>query len=324
MDPHLDPQLDDFYIHEHTGEYSLNTLRRFLTEQALAARAFRRFSILPYLVLCKLSYDSPDIRNENMQQYRSFNFEFFIHNELKRFAVTTPTLPNTLILVFRGTVLSDAEDRASDGPLLMGERRMGPFSADPRVGRELAAATQLGRMFLAEKAEQGHTGRVVLTGHSLGGRIAYEITKAHPEYDVVTFNMGSHANRVIREEIAPQQQRPGVGLHIKAHDDRLSGNVGDDGSDRNVVVQVRLPPSSSKLTPYHGVKLLLSYSYQIDDAVRRRLGDQVRIQQGGKRKRLMQAKTRRSIAKARKARKSRKVSSISKRKKSRTSVRAQK
>lgn len=317
----MNPQFLDFVDVVNTPTFStLDPLRLFLnrSRQEAVALQMENFSVEPYLYLCKLAYDTPSDRLRN--QYFQNRFHIFHDryqnpdNFEKRFAVTCSRLPKTLIIVFKGTDSSDFADLRSDMRLTHAQLPATEYNA--RVFSENSHVNVLAQDFL-----QGTpNGQVILTGHSLGGAIACDISKAHPTFDVVTFNMGSYGNRMIREEHA--RPRTGVGLHIRAHGDIISSNAGDDGSHRNVLVTVRLPdtPGVNPLS-YHGVEFLLNNVGQINAAILRRLG----YQQGGRRRRQIKGKLRkpttsrktRKTRKSRKARKSRKSSSKSKRKTSR-------
>ncbi len=288
---------------QYTPRYSLDPLRTLLSDAQQATTTMQQFSVEPYLYLSMLAYAKP---NERLQMFRN-RFQFFSDdNEEKRFAVSPAECPGfaseTMIIVFRGTVLSDIADLRSDRSLLFGQQKYS-LADDPRFQNEVNEVDVLAEHFLSIQPE----GRIILTGHSLGGTIAYEIAKAFPDFDVITFNMGSFANRVVQHNMI-MQQRSGVGLHIRAHNDKLSSNPGDDGSFRNILVTVRLPDSPGlNLFPYHGVEFMYQNIGQIDEAILRRLG----YQEGGRRRRRKaRTKLRKSATSKRphKARKPRKPS----------------
>ena len=296
----------DYLAQRPQQSFDLSPIRTLLDNNYAATQAMRNFTVSPYLYLCWLAYALPHIRLQFLTRRWPFRI-FRDDNHEKRFAVTCPgILSNTLIICFRGTVPSDFEDMITDKALL--SSNPDDFGRTARVNRELNQVAELYQDFLQEHPTGG---RIILTGHSLGGTVAFYVSQAFPSFDAVTFNMGSARFRLIRQrQDVARQQRRGVGLHIRAHSDPLSSNPGDDGNDRNILVKVRLPGVQRESSlQYHGTDYLMQHEDYIDAAILRRLGGYLN---GGRRKCRITTKARKSIKsrKTRKALKSRKSRNV--------------
>ena len=87
---------------------------------------------------------------------------------------------DVVIVAFRGTIPTQLADLLSDATIAIGKEELGPRFMD-------------GEKLLANVKDQYPDKKIILTGHSLGGTIAYYLrTKADRVY---TFNMGTFAPR---------------------------------------------------------------------------------------------------------------------------------